>query len=163
MGVLDFFKGEKRDATYLQYGAKARLYRYRDTFFVTSVAEISEYDDPTKLATDCSDNELGAAALLHLSQYREERIEGSRSKNLTDWRVYQVSGAKSVRAFEKEAWHVDLALMNSAVLIWARPRLSLETHLSAYGDCNRHDPDMVGVTIRKTLAAAEILRSNSVI
>lgn len=163
MGVLDLLKGEKRGDAYLQYEAKARLYRYGERFFVTSVAEISEYDEPTIAAVDCPDGQLGAAALWHLAQYRVEPLKGARSKNLTDWRVFQASGAKSVRAFEKDAWHVDLALMNSAVLIWARPRLSLETNLSAYGDCSRHDPDMVGATIRKVLAAAEILRSNSVL
>ncbi|MBX7494051.1 hypothetical protein K3163_12625 [Qipengyuania sp. 1NDW9] len=144
---------------YVQYQAKARLYLHSCRYFVTSVAGISEYGEPSLLAGTCEDERLGEAVLDHLRQYRGDAPDNSGAK-LTDWRVYQLSGSRSVKGFEAEAWHVDLARMNSAILVWARPRVTSKQHLAAYGDCNRHDAKAVGEVIRQTLDCAAILRDS---
>ncbi|QZD90496.1 hypothetical protein K3148_03635 [Qipengyuania aurantiaca] len=143
----------------VQYQAKARLYRHSGRYFISSVAGISEYGEPSVLEETCENERLGEAVLDHIGKYREDAPDQTGAK-LTDWRVYQMSGARSVKSFEAEAWHVDLARMNSAILVWARPRVTLNQHLAAYGDCNRHDAKVVGDVVRQTLDCAAILRDS---
>ena len=159
-GLARLFTGSGRaEEGYVQYQAKARLYYHSGRYFVTSVAGISEFGEPSVLEETCENERLGEAVLDHIGRYREDAQEQAGAK-LTDWRVYQLSGARSVKSFEAEAWHVDLARMNSAVLVWARPRVTSRQHLAAYGDCNRNDAKAVGEVVRQTLDCAAILRDS---
>jgi len=164
VSVLNLFGGKAtKPEPYLQYSAKARLYEYQDLLIVCSVEWIAETESLTVFETSVDSTLLGSAALQHLAEYSaaERDLSSHRKK---DWPAFRASGARSVRAFERLLWHVDLALMNSAVLIWAAPRLSLNNEeISAYASASRHDPEKVGTAIRKAISAAKALRAQSVV
>ena len=150
------------NADYVRYNANARLYDYAGAYFVCSVAGIGETDSISRLDCDVDDADLGTAALRHLGEYRSDTVDHSRDK-ASDWAAFRLSGAKSIKSFERELWHVDLAIMNSAVLVWAQPRLSLKDEMAAYASANRHNQQQVGAAIRDALRAAKVLRAQGII
>jgi hypothetical protein len=85
-----------------------------------------------------------------------------RDMKLTDWPAYQASGAKSVKSFEANSWMIEVDTINTAIVITARPRLSLYSEISVQGAANPRHEDL-GAVIRKTLKAAMVLRANAVI
>jgi hypothetical protein len=161
--VFDLFSRKAPEPQpYLRYSAEARLYEYKENLIVCSVAGIAETESLTVLDNTVEDAQLGVVALRHLAEYVVDMGDLS-SRKATDWAAFRTSGAKSIKSFERVLWHVDLAVMNSAVLVWASPRLSLHAEVSAYSSANRHLPEAVGSAIRKALAAAKVLRDQGVI
>jgi hypothetical protein len=154
----------KKAPTYTRYEAEARLYAYREKILVCSLAGIAETDSITVLEQSVCDESLGAAVLKHLSEFRQNSSKTMRNLQLKDWAAFHHSDAKSGKAFERELWHVDLALMNSAVLIWARPRLSIREDLSAFTTGHRYGGfTNAGQSVRRAIAAAKVLREQGLV
>lgn len=159
-----FRKAESAPAPYIRYESEARLYEYADKLIVCSVAGIAETDSLSVLAVDAPARDLGTAVMKHLGEFELQNARSMCNDKLADWAAYRVSGASSGKAFESHLWHVDLALMNSAVLVWARPRLSLRDAISAYTHANRHNnAEGIGEAVRMALAAAKALRGTGLI
>ena len=157
MSVFGLFsKKTSEPQQYLRYSAQARLYEYEEKFLVCSVAGIAETESLTVLERTVEDGQLGIVVLKHLAEFDAEMGDMG-SRKASDWAAFRASGAKSIKSFERVLWQVDLAVMNSAVLVWASPRLSLDEDISAYVAANRHLPEMVGSAIRKAIAAAKVL------
>lgn len=164
MGILDSWLGKRSQALpRMRYPQSARLYEYRTSLIVCSQSAEWETEALTKLDILIGDADLGDAVLEHLYDFRPD-VEADPSKKLTDWPAYKVSGAKSVRAFERELWQVQLNVMNSAVLVNARPRLSLNDFcLSSSTMANRSQPAQVGRAVRQAIAAVKVLREQGVV
>ena len=163
MGLKLFAARAPSSEPYSQYAAKARLYEYSGRIFVCSVAGIVETESLTEFQADVDLSTLGEAILKHLSEFVSEIPANLRGYKMTDWAAYDVSGARSVKAFERLLWHVDLAIMNSAVLVWAQPRLTIREELSAYASANRNFPEQVGSAVRRAIAAAKVLREQGLV
>jgi hypothetical protein len=160
---LSFTNKHPPEDSYVQYPEKACLYEFDEKYLVCSVAGIAETGSISLLDVSSDDEALGAAALKHLGEFEKESPLDLRDHKLTDWVAFQKSGAKSVKAFEEGLWHVDLATMNSAVLIWARPRKSLHHELAAYMTAGRLDAEGAGKAIRKAIEAAKALRDGGIV
>lgn len=164
MSIFDNFRSKLEvKSPYLQYSAKARMYEDHWRFFVCSVRWIAETESLTVLNSTCDDEQLGLAVLRHLAEYDATEFDLSGRKK-ADWPAFQASDAKSVSAFERSLWSVDLAIMNSAVLIWASPANTLnDCELSAFASANRYSPEGVGTSVRKALLAAKALRAQGLV
>ena len=144
----------------MAYEATARMYEYDSRFFVCSVQWIAETESLTELDASSDDKAIGEAVLRHLAEYSPDQLD-LRNDKATDWPAFKTSGARSIKAFERKLWHMDLATMNSAILVWARPRLTLNDNgLSAYATGNRNIPESVGAAVRSALGAAKLLRQS---
>ncbi|MCL9999908.1 MAG: hypothetical protein NBV68_11045 [Erythrobacter sp.] len=149
---------DKAETPPMAYAAEARLYAFRDRIFVCSVRWIAETESLTVLDAACDDASLGSSILHHLAEFSDQPMDLSGYK-LTDWPAYRASGAKSVKAFERELWHVYLSIMNSAVLVRASPRLTNADHeLGIYASANLALPEQVGAATRSAIAAVKRLR-----
>jgi hypothetical protein len=148
---------------YVRYNAEARLYEYEGNFFVCTVHGIAETGSLTTLNADADDIALGEAVLHHLAEYSTSDDRNHYDAKASDWAAFAASGAKSIKSFERVLWHVDLAIMNSALLAWARPRLSLRSDIAAYASGSRISAEQAGETVRKALAAAKVLREQGVV
>jgi hypothetical protein len=151
---------------YVRYNAEARLYEYEGNFFVCTVHGIAETDSLTMLnadADDADDAALGEAVLRHLAEYSASDGRNHRDAKVSDWMAFKASGSKSIKSFERVLWHVDLAIMNSALMVWARPRLSLKGEIAAYASGSHNLAERAGETVRKALAAAKVLREQGVV
>jgi hypothetical protein len=164
MGILDTWLGKRSDASpRLRYPQSARLYEYRTSLIVCSQNAEWETEALTKLDNSVGDAEIGDAVLKHLRDFRPD-VDANPGKKLTDWPAYKVSGAKSVKAFERELWQVQLHIMNSAVLVSAQPRLTLnDFRLSSSTMADRSQPAQVGSAVRQAIAAAKVLREQGVV
>ena len=145
---------------FYRYEAKARLYDYSNRYFICTVSGISETRSITVLDAECDNDVVGSSILEHLAEYSFKEIHKADDK-LTDWPAFRASGAKSVKAFEKDLWQVHIAVMNSAVMFDAQPRKSNDPHdLFASTSANRNLPDMIGAALRSALSAAKLLREH---
>lgn len=85
---------------------RARAYFYdQKGFIVSSVSGISESGEPSILAAHTTDSDLGLCFCDHLLEFNPRDATDSYrgSSKLTDWKAFQVSGAKSVKAFEAKS------------------------------------------------------------
>ena len=163
MKIFGLSKAQPLQEQYVRYNAEARLYEYQESFFVCTVHGIAETASITRLNADVDDAALGEAVLRHLADYSASDDRNLRDVRASDWTAFSVSGAKSIKSFERVLWHVDLAIMNSALLVWARPRLSLRSEIAAYASGSRVSPEQAGNAVRKALAAAKVLREQGVV
>lgn len=141
----------------------ARIYQYRDRYFICSVAGISETESITIFPKDVSESDLGEATIRHLMEFSHEDARDLTKSRSTDWRAFRESGAKSIKTFEPELWHVDVSLRNGGVEIHARPRLSLKDHLSVYAYVQATLPESVGTAVREAIGGAQALREQGLI
>lgn len=153
----------RNEEPYFQYSSQARFYEFEEQYLICSVAGIAETASITLLNIGANSAAIGEAAIKHLDEFQKESPKSLQNEKSTDWVAFQKSGAKSVKAFEKKLWHFDLALMNSAVLIWAKPRKSLHHDLSTYMTARRFDTEGTGEAIRKAIEAAKALRDEGLV
>ncbi|WP_055045541.1 hypothetical protein [Devosia sp. A16] len=138
----------------------ATVYCYSDrSFIVTSVitapGEISmEVGEPTVLPIEVSDTELGAVALRHLVEMVKRRPPLRRERKLTDWRVYQVSGARSVRAFTSHSLTVSLETTPTGIGLSSRGTHVVEGMPWATATASTDATDL-GASIRQVIEAAK--------
>lgn len=137
----------------------ARLYEYRGRYLLCPVRGISEVDAVTELDIGIDDTRLGEAAMAALLAYEAIDAQGQRDGKRTDWPAYKASGCSSVRAFERELWHIDLVIGNGAVEASARSRISAKDHLQVQAHVTvAAGAAALGIAIRDAIAGAKCLR-----
>jgi len=138
----------------------ATLYCYASrSYLLTSVMTaplemMVEIGEPTVLPIGITDAELGAAALRHLAQMVKRRPPSQRNHKLTDWRVYQLSGAGSVRSFANHSLTVMLETTPVGLSLSARGTHVVEGMPWATATTST-DATALGAAIRQVIAAAE--------
>ncbi len=142
---------------YLQYSAKARLYEYKNSIMVCSVRWIAETDSITVFDSDVTDHSLGLAVQKHLAEYDPSECD-LRGRKLTDWTAFKASGARSIKSFEENLWCVNLAIMNSAILIAACPNKSRKQDVTVSVTASKSVSEQIGAAIREAIAGAKMLR-----
>ena len=141
----------------------ARLYFYaKKGFIVSAVSGIAETGEATILPADVSDSDLGRCVCDRLLEFNPESPANMRDHTLRDWPAYQASGAKSAKSFEAESWMIMVDTINTAIIITARPRLTLHAEISVQGSASPMHEN-VGAAIRKALKGAMVLGANGVI
>ena len=141
---------------------RARAYFYeKKGYIVSAVSGSVETGEPTILPPDVGNSDLGCCVCDRLLEF-SPRSPNLRDMKLTDWPAYRASGAKSVKSFEAASWMITVDTINTAIMVTARPRLSLHSEISVQGSANPRHED-VGAAVRKTLKAAMVLRANGVI
>lgn len=141
---------------------KARFYFYDQRMFIVSaVSWLAEVGQPAVLPAEVDDTALGKCVCDHLAMYETIPHDNTRNK-VSDWGAFRVSGARSARTFEERSFMLSAETMNSAILIEARPRLSLHTELAVCGSGDASHENL-GNVIRRTLTAAMELRKAGII
>jgi hypothetical protein len=140
----------------------ARLYEYDSRYFVCSVRWIAEIGEPSVLAHDVGLQALGETISRHLVDFDPSEFN-IRDRKLTDWPAFKASGAKSVRAFEANAWQCQLKRVGTTFEVWASPQLSLKEHLSAYSSANGALAEQIGQAVRNALSGAKAMRASGVV
>eukprot|EP01030_Chromulinospumella_sphaerica_P018951 gene18951-18826_t len=113
---------------------RARLYLHEDRqLLISAVRGIAETGPVTVLDPGVDDETLGRTVCDHLLAFRPRSPDNMRDQKLTDWAVYQASGARSVKRFEEKAWMVFIDTLNSSILFEARPRLTRHGDIFAGG------------------------------
>lgn len=138
---------------------RASLYLYREErFFLSAVQDFNEYLEPVELAAEVDDAALGEALVERLRAF--DPASPTDCGGMRDWRVLQVSKARSARAFNAQALFVHVATRNSALEFRACPRDATDDALYAGGELGLHaTPAEIGATIRKLLRAVRALRA----
>ena len=162
MGLRAFWKGKASAAASTSPRQTARLYEFENRYFVSTVRWIAEIGKPTILSVDSTDEVLGEAVLRHLAEFDPSGLE-IKNRKASDWPAYVASGAKSMRAFERELWHCDLQRSGHTFEVWARPRRTLKEGLSAHCSSRCHDPSLVGDAVRVAIKAAKAMRDGGAI
>lgn len=138
----------------------ATLYCYANRhYIVTSIMTapwemMVETGEPTMLPIGTTDAELGQVALHHLAAMVKRRPPSQRDHKLTDWRVYQVSGAASVRSFASRSMSVMLETTPEGISLSARGTHVVEGLPWATGEATA-EPATLGSAIRRVIAEAE--------
>jgi len=138
----------------------ATLYCYAGrTYLVTSVMTapfelMVETGTPSVLPVATTDAAIGEAALWHLAQMVKRRPPTQRDRKLTDWTVYQASGAKSVRAFTSASVAVAVETTSTGIALSARGAHVVEGEPWATATAPL-DPAALGAAIRRVIADAE--------
>lgn len=141
---------------------RARAYFYeKKGYIVSAVSGSVETGEPTILPPDVGNADLGCCICDRLLEF-DPRSPNMRYMKVTDWRAYRVSGAKSAKSFEANSWMICVDTINTAIMVTARPRLSLYSEICVQGLAILRHED-VGAVVRKTLKAAMVLRANGVI
>ena len=158
LNLRQLFRREpKVSDDYVRYNAIARLYEYRAQYFVCSVRWIAETESMTTLPLEVDDLQLGEAVILHLKEF-DPTEQNLRHEKRSDWAAFKASRAKSMRQFEAELWHVNLAIMNSVVLVNAHPRIQSGKAVEAYVCASKNVPHEVGRSVRNAIEAAKVLK-----
>lgn len=142
---------------------KTRLYLYRGKLILCPVAGTVEVGDPTVVQADIERGDLGRLICDNLLQFRPQTPRLDRSRKLTDWNAYQVSGAKSGRSFQENAWVAHVETMNTAILVNAGPYNTFHEELTVQGTAGFGPHEAIGDVVKRALNAASILRDNGVI
>jgi hypothetical protein len=159
------------DASYVEIAAhrakvgrelEAVLYLYEDVFIVSSVSGIAETGEPTVLLVTTSDEALGRCVCDHLLQFELDTPSNLRDAKLADWRAYVASGAKSRNAFEAHAWYVSVSTAETALVVEARPRLSLHDEIAAKAWATP-EHRRLGAVLRRAVRAAQTLRDAGIV
>jgi hypothetical protein len=138
----------------------ATLYCYANrSYLVTSIMTaplemMVEIGEPTVLPIGITDAELGATALRHLAQMVRRRPPNQRERKLTDWRVYQLSGARSVRSFASHSLTVMFETSPAGISLSARGTHVVEGMPWATATTST-DATALGAAIRQVIAAAQ--------
>lgn len=141
----------------------ARAYFYEKIgFIICTLSGIAETGTPTIVSPDVANSELGRNVCDHLLCFDPKSPNNMRDMKLTDWPAYQASKTKSVKGFESNSWMIHADTVNTVIVVEAAPRLSLHAEIRVRGVTTPSHED-IGATIRKTLAAAMVLRDNAVI
>ena len=147
-------KQKKRLGTEL----RSCLYLYNEEkFIISSIAGISEYDEPIVLDVNVPDEELGLKVCNKLLEFQPRNHKDISKDTLEDWRSYKISGAKTGKAFESNSIYVHIQTVNSAIVITASPRVKNNQTLEAQCSANA-DHLKVGAAIRLAIEASKILR-----
>lgn len=169
----NLFKKDKKERSSPGYSAKeltsikkkldselrASLYFYNnDMYIVCSIAEASEYGEPTVLDSNVSDENIGLVVCDKLLEFRPRSI-GTRSKpTLDDWSAYKVSGAKSGKAFEQKSIFVYISTVNTDIHVEVAPRVLFDQGRRALctmaNGCSHSE---IGAAIRKAIDASILL------
>jgi hypothetical protein len=141
----------------------AHLYLYDNKAFIVSpVAGIIEAGEPTVLPLDVNDQDLGCCVCDNLLKFNPTSPDNMQLQKRSDWAVYKVSGAKSIRRFEEKSWTVRIRAINTAIMMQAGPINTLWPEIWAYGESNPLH-EKVGRVLRRTLRAAQVLRENGIV
>jgi hypothetical protein len=136
---------------------------YGERLIICPVAGIAEFGDPTVLPANTNAADLGLCICDHLLQFRPQAPDLRGYVKFRDWKAYQVSGAKSGRHFEENAWFAHIATVATAITVNAGPYKSLHQELTVQGAANHGPHEEIGGVVLKALEAASILRDNGVI
>ncbi|MGQ2932905.1 MAG: hypothetical protein ACT6QT_17075 [Sphingopyxis sp.] len=156
---MTWFKHEDRFPPVFTKEGTARVYEFGGQFFVCSVAHISETDSLSIFPCAVDDGSLGDALIRHLMEYSPDDRRDMREAKRSDWKAFSASGAKSVKAFEENLWHIDARLKHGNVTVGARPRLSLKDHIAVTAVARCTHLELIGAALKDTLAAAKMLQS----
>lgn len=139
---------------------RAALYLYDDKLFlVSAITEIVEAGAPIVLSTSDSDELLGLAICDKLLEFGAHAMGDLRARRVDDWKVFANSGAKTVKQFEARTYYVGVETQNSAIIMRAQPRLSLEPCFYAGAMLsNGADHEKIGWSARRLIASAKTLR-----
>lgn len=144
---------------------RAALYLYDDKLFlVSAITGIVEAGAPIALNTSESDGLLGLAVCEKLLEFGAHATGDLRARRLEDWKVLASSGAKSAKQFDAHAYYVGVETRNSAIVIHAQPRLSLEPSFYAGAMLsNGSNHEKIGWSVRRLIASARALRDADLI
>ena len=139
---------------------RACLYLYDDAkFIICAIAGVTEHGEPSVLDKSVSDDELGKIICDKLLEYNPKNIARHTEHNLSNWKAYIASGAKSGKAFEKKSYYVYIRTNNSEISIEAKPRITNERNLSAHYSASSGNLHIeIGAATRKAINAAQLLR-----
>jgi hypothetical protein len=144
---------------------RASLYLYDDSIFIVcAIAGSAEHGEPAVLSVDTSDDELGITVCDKLLAFNPRELARREDLSLSKWRAYNVSGAKSAKAFERHSFYAYISTVNAAITIDARPRITNEKDLSALcavSTGQRHSE--IGEAVRKAINASKVLREAGVL
>ena len=138
---------------------RASVYLYREErFFLSAIQDFNEYLEPLELPADVDDATLGEALIDRLRAF--DPVSPVKAGGMKDWRVLQVSKARSGRAFNAQALFVYVESVNAALIFRACPRDSRHAPLYAGIDLGvGATPAQMGATIRTLLQAVRDLRA----
>lgn len=136
-------------------------------FLLTSVMSAPGYamletGDPTVLAADVSDAELGRSLCDHLLRYEARQPPIDRDAKKTDWAVYRASGDGSVTGFETRSVKVAVATANLVVEMEAAPLRSLHGEICVKATTGP-DHALLGAALRRALRAVDALRRAEIV
>ncbi len=139
---------------------RAALYLYDDKLFlVSAITGIVEVGAPITLNVSEPDDLLGLAICDKLLEFGMHTTGDLRDYRVDDWRVFTHSGAKTAKQFEARAYHVRVETRNTAIILRAQPRLSLEPDFYAGATLsNAADHEKIGGAVRRLIASAKVLR-----
>ena len=141
---------------------RASVYLYREErFFLSAVQDFNEYLEPLELPADVDDATLGEALVDRLRAF--DPISPLKVGGMKDWRVLQVSKARSGRAFNAQAWFVHVETQSNGLVFRACPRDSRHASLHACIELSINATTaQMGATIRTLLQAVRALRAAEV-
>jgi hypothetical protein len=139
---------------------RAAVYFYDESkFIVCAVAGNTEDGEPAVLDESVSNEELGLVVCDALLAHRRENPKPGASGHLADWPAYQVSGAKSGKAFESNSWYVQVRTINTAIRLAARPRVSANEKLNAAATISEGTVHVgIGQALRQAIEGARAMR-----
>jgi hypothetical protein len=147
----------------IRHELRARLYLYQEKLILCPVAGIAEVGEPTIVQADIASSDLGLLICDHLLQFRPQTPHLERARKASDWEAYQVSGAKSVRAFKENAWFVHVETKNTAILANAGPFNSLHGEITVQGTAGFGPHEEIGAVVMRALKAASVLRDGRIV
>src|SRR5262245_59862860 len=140
----------------------ARLYAYEGNLYICRVRWISEVGIPEVFPETVDDEILGNAVLAHLDAFDPSEFD-IRNVKRTDWPAFKASGAKSVKAFERQAWFCDASQRGSNFEVSAGPCFTLKEDLTAQASVSPADPQNVATAIRDALGGARVMRAEGIL
>jgi hypothetical protein len=152
--------------------AKARIgkelraagYLYDEkTLIFSSITGIAECGPVQKLGMDSSEEGIGLAICDTLLEFGLHDPGKLADYKLSDWKAYAASGAKSSKHFEANSLYFEFQTVNSAIVLKARPRLSLESSFYAGASLsNGQQHDVIGAALKRLVRGVKAMRDAGV-
>ncbi len=144
---------------------RAALYLFEEKkLIVSAISGIVESGEPVVLDAGVEDEIIGLTVCDKLLEYSPRNQQDLSKYTSDDWAVYKVSGAKTLKYFERESTYVAIGTLNSAIQIEASPRISNHPELKALCSIsNGLSHAAIGEAIRRAINASRVLRDASVL
>jgi hypothetical protein len=143
--------------------AAGYLYDNRTLIF-SSITDIAECGPVQLLGIDDSDEEIGLSICDRLLESGRHDPGNIRDHKLSDWKAFVASGAKSSKHFEASSLYFSMETVNSAIILRARHRLSLEPSFWMSATLsNGQTHDVFGAAIKRLVRGVKTLRDAGVL
>ena len=134
------------------------------TLIFSAISGISECGPVLVHSINDSDEDIGRSICDKLLESEMHEKGNPSESRVANWSAYIASGAKSARQFETNSLYLSFSTMNSAVIIKARHRVSLEPSFYVGADLsNGGEHEAFAVALRRLVKAVNVLRQESVL